>query len=198
MIFKKKIQRSKNNQWSFNLKINMYCFKIFPFAFYWFFFSFFRNEMELYWIIKTFFFLYYQNVLFLVLSDCSLFAYKIYSMFLGIWKYFFLFQLQPNSASGSGALEHDAASLYSRAQPVNCLNYWWWQNTPILFGGGGGNSKHYLFQLFLNIDIKNVIISLIRLCLFWWSRPMILKLSDMTDRHFFFFLNVSHPFNILW
>lgn len=26
-------------------------------------------------------------------------------------------QLQPNSASGSGALEHDAASLYSRAQP---------------------------------------------------------------------------------
>lgn len=58
-----KIQRSKNNQWSFNLKINMYCFKIFPFVFYWLFFSFFRNEMELIWIIKTFFFLYYQIVL---------------------------------------------------------------------------------------------------------------------------------------
>ena len=37
-----------------------------------------------------------------------------------------LMQLQPNSASGSGALEHDAASLCTKCSPVSIVSAHSW------------------------------------------------------------------------
>lgn len=45
------------------------------------------------------------------------------NVFSVIMKYTFAFQLQPNSAAGSGALEHDSCCLYRPVPSVSAVTY---------------------------------------------------------------------------